>query len=126
MPSLTLTQAQSVIARDTHRFRVVNCGRRFGKTTLAVEEIKGLALAKESRIAYIAPTFAQARDIAWSMLIRELKPIIKKINETRLELEVTNKDGGTSYIFLRGWEAIDTLRGQKFDFVVIEIGRAHV
>lgn len=117
---MILHPAQAQIASDTHRFRVINCGRRFGKTTLAVEEIKGLALAKEARICYIAPTFQQARDIAWQMLIKELKPIIKKVNESRLELEVSTKDKGTSFIVLRGWEAIETLRGQKFDFLVID------
>lgn len=117
---MILHQAQSQIAKDTHRFRIINCGRRFGKTTLAVEEIKGFALAREARIAYIAPTYQQARDIAWQMLVKELKPIIKKLNESRLELEVINKDGKSSLIQLRGWEAIETLRGQHFDFIVID------
>ena len=118
MESLTLAQHQ--IASDTHRFRVINCGRRFGKTTLAVEEIKGFALAKNSRIAYIAPTYQQARDIAWAMLVKELKPIIIKVNESRLELEVKNTKGSKTIIQLRGWEAIETLRGQQFDFIVID------
>lgn len=117
---MKLTPAQAQIAKDLHRFRVINCGRRFGKTTLAVEEIKGFALAKESRIAYIAPTYQQARDIAWQMLVKELKSIIKKINESRLELEVYNKNGKASLIQLRGWEAVETLRGQRFDFIVID------
>ena len=55
-----LTPSQSIIASDNTRFRVINCGRRFGKTTLAVEEIKGVALSKEAKIAYIAPTYQQA------------------------------------------------------------------
>lgn len=54
------------------------------------------------------------------MLVKELKPITKKINESRLELEVHTQDGGVSYIALRGWEAIETLRGQHFDYVVID------
>jgi len=54
------------------------------------------------------------------MLIKELKPITKKVNESRLELEVVNLKGGTSSIQLRGWEAIETLRGQLFDFIVID------
>lgn len=116
---MELHLTQNEVASDTHRFRVLCCGRRWGKTTLAVEEIKGLALSKNARIAYIAPTFQQARDIAWQMLIKELKPITKKINESRLELEVVNLKGGTSSIQLRGWEAIETLRGQFFDFIVI-------
>lgn len=39
--SMQLTPAQTEIVRDTHRFRVVNCGRRFGKTTTAALEIAG-------------------------------------------------------------------------------------
>lgn len=110
---MVLHPAQSLILSDTHRFRVINCGRRFGKTTLAVEEIKCLALSRPAKIAYIAPTYQQARDIAWQMLIKELKP--KKPNESRLEFRI--KD---SLIQLRGWEAIETLRGQAFDFIVID------
>lgn len=54
------------------------------------------------------------------MLLKELKPVIKKVNESRLELEVYNQEGTTSIIVLRGWEAIETLRGQLFDFIVID------
>ncbi|NCU42433.1 MAG: hypothetical protein EOM19_07000, partial [Candidatus Moranbacteria bacterium] len=117
---MNLTKAQAKIAKDTHRFRVVNCGRRFGKTTLAVEEIKAIAVYQEARIAYIAPTYQQARDIAWQLLIKELKSIATKINESRLEIEVENLKKTKSLVQLRGWENIETLRGQAFDFLVID------
>lgn len=117
---MILHKAQAVIAKDNHRFRVVNAGRRFGKTVLACEEIKGVALYKKARIVYIAPTIQQARDIMWNQLKSELQPIIKKANESRLELEVMNKDGESSFIQLKGWEAIETLRGQAFDFIVLD------
>lgn len=117
---MILHKTQAEIAKDTHRFQVLCCGRRWGKTTYAVEKIKGKALKKSRRIAYIAPTFQQARDIAWQMLLKEMKPVIKKVNESRLELEVYNQEGTTSIIVLRGWEAIETLRGQFFDFMVID------
>jgi PBSX family phage terminase large subunit len=113
LKNMILTPAQSIILSDKHRFRVLLAGRRFGKTTLAVEEIKCLALSREARIAYIAPTYQQARDIAWQMLIKELKP--PKPNESRLEFKIAK-----SIIQLRGWEAIETLRGQRFDFIVID------
>jgi phage terminase large subunit len=115
-----LHAAQNEIARDLHRFRVLNCGRRFGKTSLAIEEIKGKALGKPCRIAYIAPTYQQARDIAWEQLKRELLPIKVSINESRLEIRVRTMRGGESIIILRGWESIETLRGQSFDFIVID------
>lgn len=117
---MVLTPAQEVIAQDTHRFRVLNCGRRFGKTTLAIEEIKGKGLSGPSRIAYIAPTYQQARDIAWEALKRELHSVALAINESRLEIRIRTVKGGESLIVLRGWESIETLRGQKFDFVVID------
>jgi PBSX family phage terminase large subunit len=118
---MKLTPAQIQIASCKNRFRVVNCGRQFGKTTLAVEEIKALALYKESRIVYIARTIQQARDIAWNQLKSELQPIIKKCREApSLEIEVGNLKGTTSLIQLRGWEAVETLRGQQFDMIVLD------
>jgi len=118
---MILHKSQDEVAADTHRFRVLCCGRRWGKTTLAVEEIKGLALSKNARICYIAPTIQQARDIAWSMMLEEFKPIIvKAVESPSREIIVRNLKGGTSLIQLRGWEAIETLRGQFFDFIVID------
>lgn len=116
-----LTQAQSNIASDTHRFRVVNCGRRFGKTTLAVLEMVAKAVYGNDRmICYIAPTYQQARDIAWQELKKIAQPAINKVNESRLEITLNTTQGGTSTIRLQGWESIETLRGQKFHFVVVD------
>lgn len=117
MQNISLTKAQEEIAQDNHRFRVVCCGRRFGKTTLAVTEIVALAsLKKDVRIAYIAPTFQQARDIAWEALKRVTHGICAEVNESRLEIILKNN----SAIILRGWESIETLRGQAFDFLVVD------
>ncbi len=125
--------AQSEIAKDPHRFRVLLCGRRFGKTTLAVWEMLGVALAKPGRnVAYLSPTYQQSRDIAWAELKRIASPIAADINESRLEIRVKcklpdgieydpkNPDSTTSKISLRGWESVETLRGQKFDFLVVD------
>jgi PBSX family phage terminase large subunit len=117
---MELTPAQAKIAIDPHRFRVLCCGRRFGKTTLAIDQIKACAASGPKRIAYIAPTFQQARDIAWEELKRDCHKAAIQINETRLEIKMGNVKGSESLIILRGWEAIETLRGQKFDFIVID------
>lgn len=117
----TLHNAQSQIAKDTHRFRVVNCGRRFGKTLLSVWEMFGFAIAKpDARVAYVAPTYQSARDIAWNELKRITRPIQLSVNESRLEVKVRNNQGGEGLIVLRGWESIETLRGQAFDFIVLD------
>lgn len=118
---MNLTEAQSNIAADKHRFKVVNCGRRFGKTTLAVWAMVSKATQGDDRfIAYIAPTYAQARDIAWQELKKVAAPAINKINESRLEITLNTNKGGTSVISLRGWESIETLRGQKYHLIVVD------
>lgn len=112
---------QKEVAKSQARFKVLNCGRRWGKTTLAVEIMLMKAFAKPVRIAYIAPTIQQARDIAFAMLKKELQPILLKVKEApSLEFTVKTQDGGESLILLRGWEAIENLRGQAFDFLILD------
>lgn len=117
---MLLTPSQIIVSQDRHRFRVVCCGRRWGKTTLAAEEIKGRALYTKANIAYISPTYQQSRDIIWETLKKELGGIANSINESRLEIKVKNTLGSESMITLRGWESIESLRGQSFDMIVID------
>ena len=113
---MILHNGQKLVALDKHRFRVLCMGRRWGKTTLAIDQMKGRAAIPNSRIAYIAPTYQQARDIAWEQLRKDCKDASESINESRLEIRLVN---GSS-IALRGWEAIETLRGQRFDMIVLD------
>ena len=111
-----LHKTQKPVALDKHRFKVLCCGRRWGKTTLAIDIMKARASIKGARIAYVAPTYQQARDIAWEQLKADCQNAVNNINEGRLELSWVNG----SRIVLRGWESIETLRGQQFDLVVID------
>lgn len=115
-----LTPSQSVICQDRSRYRVINCGRRFGKTVLSAKEIKARAIYTQSKIAYFATTFQQARDIMWEILKKELAGATISINEARLEVRVKTVDGGESIITLRGWEAVETARGNSYDFLVLD------
>ncbi len=121
---MPLTPAQSQIARDTHRFRVLNCGRRFGKTVLAVEEMIGVAMAKsDRRVAYFAPTRDDAREITWSMLVKKCEHIITYKNESLLHIKILSQDGGESMIALYGWESVQERgkgRGLANDFIVCD------
>ena len=121
MDSIVLTPAQDQIARDKHKFRVVCAGRRFGKSLLSVVEMVGNACRKSDRkVCYIAPTHQMCRDIAWDTLKKYFGPNAQELNESRLEAKFKALDGGISTIFFRGWEAVETLRGQGFDFIVID------
>jgi PBSX family phage terminase large subunit len=104
---MKLTPAQSLIAKDKHRFRVINAGRRFGKSTLVSWEMLAIAVNNENaRVPYYAPTRDDARDIMWGMLKKVCEPVIIDVNEGRLEITIQNKFGGKSYMLLYGWEAV--------------------
>ena len=114
--------SQAIVASDTHDYRVVNCGRQWGKTTLAVFEMVACAYSKSGmEIAYFATTYDQARNIAWRMLKDASMSIwTKPPNESRLELFIKTIDKGESRITLRGFENVETARGQQFDLLVID------
>ena len=119
-----LHENQEKVALSNKRFRVVNCGRRWGKTTLACWEMLGKAVSKnDQRVVYYAPTRDDARDIIWLMLKKIAGGSIVNANESRLELEVRTIDGGTSRILLFGWEAVyqrEKGRGVANNFIVLD------
>jgi PBSX family phage terminase large subunit len=118
---LKLHLSQQTIVKNKARFRVLLAGRRFGKTVLAIEEMLFIAVTKpDAKIVYIAPTFQSARDIAFEQLKKRTLKIAQNINETRLELDIWNNHNGASKIFLRSWDSVETLRGQAFDFIVMD------
>ena len=118
---MNLHESQKIIVKDNHRFRVVNAGRRFGKSVVAVEELLFAAVTKEANVAYCAPTYLQAREIAWALLKKRVEDFsVREINETRLEMLINNQVGSTSKITLKGWESVESLRGLAFDFLVLD------
>ena len=57
------------------------------------------------------------------MLFRSCEPLIIDTNESRLELTIRNKFGGTSQILLYGWEAVQERKkgvGVKNNFIVLD------
>ena len=118
----SLHQAQKIVAKDRHRFRVLNAGRGYGKTELAIQEIIGVTLAKSDRIVlFLGLTLKSTRDNVWDRLKKHLEPVIVKTNEQRLDIITRTQDRkGTSKIVLRGWESIQSLRGQEYDFIVMD------
>lgn len=122
MKEMIFHKTQKIVASSKKRFKVLNCGRGWGKTQYAVEEAIHKALAKSGRrVLYVAPTIQQARDISWSRFKERAEPILVKAKESpSLELTIKTIDGGESVIVLRGWEAIETMRGQEFDYIVLD------
>jgi hypothetical protein len=118
---MQLTPAQTIIASDLHRFRVLVCGRKFGKTSISSEEVIGAAIAKkDQRVMYMGPTLTDARRLMWDRLKTKLERNIIKANDSRLELTVGAVGGGVSKIFLGSWELVQNYRGDEFNFLVLD------
>lgn len=113
-----LHKPHAEVFRSPKRFRCLNAGRRFGKTHLATIELKVSAINKPNSINwYIAPTYRQAEQIAWSKLKMLMPPeYISKKDEG--DLSVILRNGST--IALRGADKPDSLRGPGLDFVVLD------
>jgi phage terminase large subunit len=102
------------------RFKIVVAHRRAGKTVAAINElVKGVlsCVKPNPRGAYIAPTFSQAKDIAWTYL-KEYTRNIPGCKYYESDLRVDFPNGGR--IKLYGAENEDRLRGLYFDIVVID------
>lgn len=106
---------------DSHRFGVVVAHRRMGKTVSAINQlIKDAVLnTKEApRYAYIAPTYGQAKRVAWDYLCKYARPLGGTENISELRVDFMGRR-----IQLYGSDNPDSLRGQYFDGVILdEIG----
>lgn len=122
MQSIKLHPGQKAVVKSPAKYRVLCCGRQFGKTTLSVLELIACAYAgKDRRVAYFAPNYRDARDIAWKFLKAQTQPIWnKRPNESRLELDLRTQDDGISTVYLRGFESVDSSRGQQYDLIVLD------
>ena len=115
---MKLSTPQREVADDQARFRVCVAGRRVGKTTLAIRELCYNARHPDKVCWYVAPSYRQAKQIAWVKLKKILQDLrwVKNINEA--ELTVVLKNG--SRICLRGADNPDSLRGVGIDFLVLD------
>jgi len=113
-----LSDAQATICKDTSRFRLAVTGRRFGKTHIALRELCKHATQPNSNCYYIAPSYRQAKTIAWEMLTNRLKKMnwVAKKNEAELTLRLKNG----SLISLKGADSPDSLRGVGLTFVALD------
>lgn len=115
---MPLSQAQQTIADSKKRFIVASCGRRFGKTTLAIRKLCEWASQPNQQIWYVAPTHGMAKQIAWQTLKEKLISLrwTKKINEADLSIVLING----SRISLRSADNPNRLRGIKSHGLVID------
>jgi phage terminase large subunit len=92
-----------------------------GKTVAALNQLIHAALQCEKeapRFAYIAPTYGQAKRVAWDYLVKFTQPLDTTANISELKVDFYGRR-----IQLYGSDNPDSLRGQYFDGVILdEIG----
>jgi hypothetical protein len=116
--NLRLHSAQAQVFHDPARFKVMVCGRRFGKTQALKAELITEAFTKpKSVIWYVAPTYKQAKRLMWTEL-KEVIPasFIKKTSEVELIMELKNG----SKISLFGVDKPDGLRGSGINLLCMD------
>lgn len=106
---------------DSKRFGVVVAHRRMGKTVSAINHLIKDAILNQKeapRYAYIAPTYGQAKRVAWDYLVKYAEPLGGTSNISELRVDFWGRR-----IQLFGSDNPETLRGQYFDGVILdEIG----
>jgi len=116
---------QEFLHQRLKRFNVLVCHRRFGKTVFCLNEMidQGLNCQKKSpQYAYIAPTYNQAKRVAWEMIKDFTKDIPNvTVNEADLRVDIHRPWMKDKIRFmLLSAEKPGNLRGIYLDGVILD------
>lgn len=113
-------QAELHDALEKYRWGVVVCHRRFGKTVMAINHVLRAAILCDKvnpRFAYLAPTYRQAKAVAWDYIKQFTEQIPGvRYHETELRCDLPNG----ARISLLGAENPDSLRGIYLDGCIMD------
>lgn len=116
---------QDILHNQLKRFNVVVAHRRLGKTVFALNDKFDKAVRNQKhnpRYAYIAPTYAQAKRVAWDIL-KDIVRRVPNIKTNEAELSITMDRPhleDTVKIMLLGAESPDSIRGIYLDGATLD------
>ena len=111
-----LHRGQALVRDDPARFKVVACGRRWGKTELGKMALLETAIKGRKRAWWLTPTVLMASQV-WRDLkatVRQLPGIAISESERRIDI------GGEGMIAVRSAHHPDNLRGEGLDLAVLD------
>jgi phage terminase large subunit len=116
---------QHLLHKSLKRFNVICCHRRFGKTVFSINEMidQGIRCDKKNpQFAYLAPTYGQAKRVAWDYMKEFTKHIPGvETNEADLRVDIPRPAKGDRLRFmLLGAENPGTLKGIYLDGVLLD------
>src|SRR5262245_25735056 len=109
-----LHSSQQLVVSQSKRFNVLVCGRRWGKTTLAIDRLVRPAF-ESYPVAYFSPTYKMLTDV-WRELKRVLYPVTARVSAQEHRIELTS--GGI--VDMWSLDAPDSVRGRKYKRVVVD------
>ena len=108
---------QKLLHDDTHRYKVVCAGRRFGKSTFARHHVLLNALYNPGLYWIVNPTYRQGKQIHWQDIKKEIPPdLIEYKNEQELSIHLVNG----SRIEIKGADNENSLRGVGLKGVIMD------
>lgn len=117
LPLIAYHPAQQIIADDTHRFKVVCCGRKTGKTRLGGREIVE-RMMRGQRCASLAPSYEETRMI-WDDLMQTLpSDLIQHQDASRLKLTLTTV--GSYQAWSMDGKSVNKARPHSYDFILVD------
>ena len=116
---------QQMLHNKLKRFNVIVAHRRFGKTVFSIMELIHRVIEcghKNPQVAYLAPTYAQAKRVAWAYVLDFTSKIPgATANKQELTIYIPRPDrGDVCKIMLLGGDNPDSLRGIYLDFAVLD------
>lgn len=118
MPEITLRKNQGRVFQDEHRFIVLVAGRRWAKTTTMLLKMFRKAIEKPGLYGYFAPTYGQAKLIAWEILKSIIPPHYRIGQPNESELYIRLQNG--SIIRLFGLDRPERIFGIKLAGALID------
>ena len=109
-----LHPGQQAIVAHSARFKVVMCGRRFGKTAMGIRLACDTAIAGK-KVGWFSPTHKYALEV-WRELLSRLGPIIAVKSEQDKRIELVS--GGVIEIWT--FDTDDPARGRKYHRVIVD------
>jgi len=98
------------------RFRILACGRRWGKDYCTIHEAIKYCFPKRSLVWWVAPQYSQTK-IGWDMAQQFLNyELVKNVNRSDLYIEFING----SQLWFKSGDNPDALRGRGIDFLVLD------
>lgn len=129
---------QAEFLADTHQFKVLNWGRRTGKSVAVWEKVVLEAMLRQGTYYIVGPTYKQTKEIYWEEICKRYRGSFMTFNEQELSIEfdilegmvipttagdiVVNHDPNLppSRIILKGAEDPDKLRGVSLCGAVLD------